>query len=63
MTTAQTAYASEPESGPYTDDLMAGKMWADYRGSLRYWHDRYAANCPECPIAKCCPAANSPDSW
>ncbi len=20
-------------------------------------------NCPECPIAKCCPAANDPDSW
>ena len=20
-------------------------------------------NCPECPIAECCPAANNPDSW
>lgn len=20
-------------------------------------------NCPECPIAQCCPAANKPDSW
>lgn len=20
-------------------------------------------NCPECPIAQCCPAANNPDSW